>query len=367
MVKKNHLVLLLSLVFFLTKPALSQIEVDDVVFDKEIFDFGNIAFGKNEIIATFFFTNNSEFDYQIKNVIASCGCTVPSWPKNPIRPGMKGVITAKFDPTNLAGEVDKTIEIVANYNKVMSKKLRIQGIIREPIKQDLSTYVPGQLGYIRLSTQAVGFNTVLNTKTYERQIRIVNDYNRPLKIKDIKEKPNYADIEFSAKDIVPGDTIIMKIVVHGNMIEDFGLVNDRILFETNDIFFSTKMLKIAMEVEPDFSGMSKKEMRLKPIIDIPTQTFDMGVVHGGAKSTASVTIRNTGKSTLKILKIKSDCSCTLISNLGSEILPGESVNAKITFDSIFLSGKAEKEIILFTNDPVRPKIILKVYAQVIEN
>ena len=356
------------LFFLFTSPSIqAQIEVDEVVFDKEVFDFGNIAFGNSEIIATFFFTNNSQFDYQIKNVIASCGCTVPSWPKNPIMPGMKGVITAKFDPTNLAGEVDKTIEIIANYNTVMSKKLHIQGIIREPQKQDLATYVPGQFGYIRLSAQALGFNRVLNTKTYERQVMLVNDYNRPLKIKDIKEKPDYAEVEFSKKEIVPGDTIFMHVTVDGSKINDYGLINDRILFETNDIFFSTKMLKIAMEVEEDFSSLTKRDIRQKPTIDLSSRSFEMGVVQGGAKKTATVTIRNTGKSVLKVLKVKSDCSCTLISNLGSEIHPGEGVTATITFDSIFLGGRAEKEIILYTNDPSNPKIILKVYANVIEN
>jgi Protein of unknown function (DUF1573) len=367
MIRNNIFLPFLLLFLFSSSNINAQIEVDEVVFNSDIFDFDTVSFGPQLIVASFYFTNNSAYDYQIKNVTASCGCTVPSWPKAPIQPGMKGVITAKFDPANLAGEVDKTIEIFANYNKVMSKKLHIQGIIREPVKQDLAAYVPGQLGYIRLSARVVGFNTVLNTQTYTKEIMLVNDYNHPLKIQGIKKKPAYTDVSFSAMDITPGDTLTMSVIVHGDQINDFGLVNDEILINTNDVFFSTKQLKIAMEVEQDFGKLKRRDLKSKPTFDISSKIIDMGRVQSGAKAKAGITIRNTGKSTLKINKIKSDCSCTLINNLGNEILPGETVNASITFDSIFLDGKSEKEIIIYTNDPANSKIYLKVLAFVFEN
>jgi hypothetical protein len=280
---------------------------------------------------------------------------------------MKGIITAKFDPSNLAGEVDKSIEIFANYNKVMSKVLNIHGFIREPLKQDLTQYVAGQMGYLRLSMPAMGFGDIVNTKRYSKPVLIVNDYNRPLRLMGIEKKPDWVDVEFSNMTVEPGDTIIAHIQVDGSKINDFGLVNDKILFATNDIFFKTKLLNISMNVSPDFGALRKRDLKAKPTIYMAERTFDIGSIQKGSKKNITVEIRNTGKSTLRILKAKSDCSCTVLNNLVDSIAPGQKTTATLTFDSVFLSGKAEKEVILYTNDPSNYQVVIKVYADVKEN
>lgn len=367
MLKVKYIALITLLFFSFNLPVTAQINVEEIVFDREVFDFGTVDFGPTPITATFIFTNNSSTPFEIRDVLASCGCTVPSWPNKPILPGMKGVITAKFDPANLGGEVDKSIEIFANYNRVMSKVLHIKGIIKEPVQQDLATYVAGQLGYLRLSNQVMGFGTVFNNQSYTQEVLMVNDYNLPLNILEVAKKPDYLEISFSKKEVVPGDTIKVSVTVHGGMIKDFGLINDKILFGTTDVFFETKLLNVAMDVQEDFSKMSRKDKKNKPTFVIGSTTYDLGPVKKGAKKSVPITIKNTGKTSLKIHKIKSDCSCTLINNLGNEIPPGGEITASLTFDSIFLSGKAEKEITLFTNDPDHARVLIKVYADVIEH
>ena len=50
----------------------------------------------------------------IKNVTASCGCTIPEKPEEPIAPGNTGKIKATFDSRGRAGMNQKVITVVAN-------------------------------------------------------------------------------------------------------------------------------------------------------------------------------------------------------------------------------------------------------------
>ncbi|MBI1306033.1 MAG: DUF1573 domain-containing protein [Bacteroidetes bacterium] len=367
MIRFKFLFISVLLVAGIFRSAEAQIDVKQVAFENDEYDFGTVAFNSGSIHATFIFTNNSDVDFQITNVIASCGCTVPNWPKNPIKPGMKGVITARFDPTNLAGEVDKTIEVMANYNNVMSKILRIKGIITPPSNNSVGTFYPGQYGYLRMSTGVIGFGDVKNTGNYTRTLFIYNDYNRNLKIKDILKTPDYVTCEFDKKELKPGDTARLKITVAGDKIEDLGLVNSEISFGTGDVYFPTKSVKISMEVSQDFSQLKKKDLHRKPTIFMEKTTFDLGEIKEGAKKQMTFTVKNTGKSPLKILKVYSVCSCTVLTNLEGEIQPGESVEVTITFDSIFQNSRVEKEVTIYTNDPSKPKVSIMIYAQIIEN
>ena len=49
----------------------------------------------------------------LTNCRASCGCTVPEWPKDPIAPGKKAVITVKYNTQRL-GAINKTITVESN-------------------------------------------------------------------------------------------------------------------------------------------------------------------------------------------------------------------------------------------------------------
>ncbi|MGZ5244777.1 MAG: DUF1573 domain-containing protein [Bacteroidia bacterium] len=76
-------------------------------------DFGTITDG--EVVShTFEFTNTGEGDLVIAEAITSCGCTVPEYPKHPVKPGEKGQIEVKFNSTGKKGFEEKTVTIVAN-------------------------------------------------------------------------------------------------------------------------------------------------------------------------------------------------------------------------------------------------------------
>ena len=69
------------------KPAKKQ-KVAEITFESLDYDYGNIYKGDNGV-CQFTFKNTGKAPLQITNCRASCGCTVPSWPKEPIAPGKK--------------------------------------------------------------------------------------------------------------------------------------------------------------------------------------------------------------------------------------------------------------------------------------
>lgn len=82
----------------------------------------NIEEGQ-KVEVVFRFKNIGTNPLVIKNVSASCGCTVPERPDKPIMPGQTGFIKGVFDSEGRPGENHKTLFVDANTNNSMSYNL----------------------------------------------------------------------------------------------------------------------------------------------------------------------------------------------------------------------------------------------------
>ena len=101
-------------------------------FESKIIDYGVIENGGNGN-REFLFTNNGTEPLIIKNAKGSCGCTVPTWPREPILPGTSDKIKVKY-ATNRVGKFTKTITITTNASK-KPVILTIKGEVKPPPKE----------------------------------------------------------------------------------------------------------------------------------------------------------------------------------------------------------------------------------------
>ncbi len=76
-------------------------------------NFGDIL-ENQKVETTYEFTNTGKVDLLINDCRAACGCTVPDWPKTPIKPGASGKIKVVFDSAGKAGMNNKIVTVVAN-------------------------------------------------------------------------------------------------------------------------------------------------------------------------------------------------------------------------------------------------------------
>ena len=84
--------------------------VPKITFKKVLHDFGEMKEGDKKEY-TFEFTNTGEVPLLISDARSTCGCTVPKFTKNYVKPGKSGKINVAFDSHNLIGTQTKPITI----------------------------------------------------------------------------------------------------------------------------------------------------------------------------------------------------------------------------------------------------------------
>ena len=101
-----------------------------ISFEKETHDFGRLIMGE-KVSYSFKFRNTGSADLIISDVSTSCGCTVPTYTKKPVKPGEQGILTVTFDSNNRKGFQNKTITVITN-TQPNTKVLSIKAMVAEP-------------------------------------------------------------------------------------------------------------------------------------------------------------------------------------------------------------------------------------------
>ena len=95
------------------EPAAPAGPTTTIEFEETTFNFGTVDAGE-KVNHTYKFKNTGSEPLIISNAKGSCGCTVPSWPKEPIPPGSTADIQVQFDSKNKKGKQTKRVTITAN-------------------------------------------------------------------------------------------------------------------------------------------------------------------------------------------------------------------------------------------------------------
>lgn len=99
----------------------------EISFDKDVHDFGKLKQYGNAT-TEFVFKNTGNSPLIISNAKGSCGCTVPTWPREPIAPGATAIIKVKYDSKRI-GPINKSVTVTSNASNDPSKVIRITGNI----------------------------------------------------------------------------------------------------------------------------------------------------------------------------------------------------------------------------------------------
>lgn len=88
-------------------------KLTSIEFEENVYDFGELIKGE-QITYVFKFKNTGNNDLILSRVRASCGCTVPAYDREPVKPGDTGEIKVKFDSSTKSGHQYRTITVVSN-------------------------------------------------------------------------------------------------------------------------------------------------------------------------------------------------------------------------------------------------------------
>ncbi|MCK9204479.1 MAG: DUF1573 domain-containing protein [Bacteroidales bacterium] len=109
----------------------------EISFEKTVHDYGTI-FQSADGTCEFKFTNTGKEPLILSKPQSSCGCTVPTWPQEPILPGKSDVIKVTYNTNNI-GPINKTVTVTSNA-KTSRIVLQIKGAVvakpatTEPVK-----------------------------------------------------------------------------------------------------------------------------------------------------------------------------------------------------------------------------------------
>ncbi len=96
-------------------------------FETEVLDYGTIEHNANGD-REFKFTNVGKEPLIISNAVGSCGCTTPSYPKEPIKPGASAIIKVHY-ATDRVGQFEKTVTLTSNAD-TPAKVIKIKGVVK---------------------------------------------------------------------------------------------------------------------------------------------------------------------------------------------------------------------------------------------
>ena len=106
------------------KDRILRVNKTDIVFSDTLFDFGRIK-SYEKVECQFYFVNHSSNRFVIHSIVSTCGCTVPSWNRQPIMPGQKDSISVRFKSSD-KGFNQKTIVIKGNCDSDIKLRIRAE-------------------------------------------------------------------------------------------------------------------------------------------------------------------------------------------------------------------------------------------------
>ena len=107
-------------------------KVAEIKFDTLTHDFGTFSADDPVVKCVFYFTNVGTAPLIIHQAIASCGCTVPTYTKDPIKPGESGQIEVTYNGKGkFPGKFKKMITVRSNAKDTGIVRLSVEGMMTE--------------------------------------------------------------------------------------------------------------------------------------------------------------------------------------------------------------------------------------------
>lgn len=129
---KKILFLLMMLIGFVGQSsAQTPTEGASIKFDKTTHNFGTFSESSPMVTCVFNYTNVGDKPLIINQAVASCGCTVPEYTKEPVMPGQKGQIKVTYNGAGkFPGHFKKSITVRTN-GVVEMTRLYVEGDMEE--------------------------------------------------------------------------------------------------------------------------------------------------------------------------------------------------------------------------------------------
>jgi len=324
-----------------------------VQFREESFDFGAVKESGGSVMHEFVFTNNSDRPVKIISANASCGCTTPSWSKDPVAPGKTGFIQASFNPKGRPGFFTKSVTVTTDYDATPII-LQIKGQVN-------TGGTAPSVGFTFANGNWKLKNNVFNMgKVYRRDEVTTRDFvfinagTKPVTFSGKVIGPAYIKVDIQPATVAPGAQGNIKVSYNGKLKDQYGFQSDNVELHTNDEVSPVKSFSVYATLEDYFPQLSKEEIAKAPQLKIAAGNVDFGRFKQNSTVMREVTVTNTGKKELSLRALQGNCTCIRAEADKKNLKAGETTSVKISFLPQERKGTQQKALTVYSNDPVNP-------------
>ena len=329
-------------------------------------NFGKVSERTGILKHSFPFVNDGDAPLWLTKVEPSCACTSPEWSHDTIMPGDTGYVSAAYQTYARPGAFDKTIAIFANTPQG-AIIIRVKGDVFLPYDESTEARNREWYGDLRLVEQTITSDPLYNDRSDTLSARFINHGNQTVQILEVVKLPHYVTLLNLPEAVEPGETAIFQVVMDGSKVGKWGWISDQINLFTDDPMQPYKQIFLTAQVKEYFPAAgNKKLLKQAPNIGIDRQDHAFGQHKEGAILHTSFTLRNTGKSPLIIRDMVTDCACVEVTPNKGTLAPGETLELKVKFDTVFRTGLQMRPVRIVSNDPDQSELTFYLKAQVLQ-
>lgn len=359
---------IISALLMVAMAAMAQKPV--ITFEKTEHDFGQINEGDGKVSTQFEFRNDGMEPLVLSNVKASCGCTTPEWPRQPIEPGAVGHITVTYNPNGRPGRFTKTVTITSNATQ-SSSKVMIKGEVIPRSAKPVDKY-PVKMGAVSLNTKNVKYDKIYKGQVKAREVLYANKTNEAVTIGLLYDN-RFIDAQVSLTTVEPNQEGIITFVMNSANCNEWGDVVSGAYLVVNGKEEKTDEYKINItaDVEEDFTKLSEEQLHAAPIVEI-AKSIDLGTVKAGSQITYKTALKNLGSNPLEVRRLFNNTGNYFTANVQKKTVKGgKSTNLVFTVNTKATKehgqqevGTYSRQIELMTNDPKNPRVKINVLWKV---
>ncbi|WP_026950085.1 DUF1573 domain-containing protein [Algoriphagus mannitolivorans] len=341
--------------------AAQQTSVPKLIWKVNRIDLGTVLEEQGMQMAEFEFTHTQDSLFFIEDVILECGCTSVEYTRDTLKPGESGVVKVSFDPSSAAGFFSKLIMVKGNLHGALDS-LYLEGV-SIPYPSDPRKAYPAQLGDLGFRLKKINMGEVFDNEPKIKYVEFFNFGNDVLENAALRTAgPDYIKIEQVQRMVRPQERGLLKIRYESSFRKgDLGFYEDAVPVNWENVEGSELTLDIIADLFEYFPPVQKSNLDDLPQLKIGQKEIDLREISSKTVVRRSITLSNPGRKTLEIRKIQGNCECLIIEAPKDKLSPGESMELSLTFDPIGRKGIDQRNIYIFSNDPVNPVqlIILK--------
>ncbi len=187
---------IIFILFLITLPVFAQFGGPKISVRTDKYDFGKVK-QNTTVTHEFEILNNGNADLVIKNVKASCGCTVAKPSKEVIKPGSSAKIKVSFNTDRRRGIQRKHVYVFSNDPQKPELRLTFTATVVEDQSKNLTPK-------IKLSSKRFNLGDVQEGKVIDFKVKIINEGKKPLHIKKVVSSCGCTAALMSSETIMPG-------------------------------------------------------------------------------------------------------------------------------------------------------------------